>query len=191
MHINKLATHTVALLLIIPLIGCVDEHDVIYRTDAPMQVQPYIEPPRNAIYPAQQQGSTIDKQDIGTVLGGIGGGVAGAQFGKGKGKIASTVAGVLLGGVIGNQIGSSLDRADMAYNDRTSQAALETNPIGQPMSWSNPSSGNSGTITPTSTFQQPSGQPCREYTQRIIIAGKAQQGYGKACRQPDGSWQTH
>ena len=30
---------------------------------------------------------------------------------------------------------------------------------------------------------------CREYTQSLKIGNAVQQGYGTACRQPDGSWQ--
>ena len=30
---------------------------------------------------------------------------------------------------------------------------------------------------------------CREYTQKLTIAGKTQTGYGTACLQPDGSWE--
>lgn len=29
---------------------------------------------------------------------------------------------------------------------------------------------------------------CREYTRTIYVGGQAQQGYGTACQQPDGSW---
>lgn len=38
------------------------------------------------------------------------------------------------------------------------------------------------------TFADTSGQPCREFQQTIVVAGQQQQGYGTACRQPDGSW---
>ncbi len=31
---------------------------------------------------------------------------------------------------------------------------------------------------------------CREFTRDIQIGGKVQQGYGTACRQPDGSWKV-
>jgi len=136
--------------------------------------------------------SGINKQDVGTVLGGVGGAVAGSAFGKGNGKIATTIAGGLLGGVLGNQIGASLDRADMAYYNKSSQQALESSPSGQAVTWKNPDSGNSGTITPMKTYQSPSdpNQYCREYTQSITVAGKTQQAYGTACRQPDGTWQV-
>jgi hypothetical protein len=30
---------------------------------------------------------------------------------------------------------------------------------------------------------------CREFNRKIYIGGRAQQGYGTACLQPDGSWQ--
>ena len=29
---------------------------------------------------------------------------------------------------------------------------------------------------------------CREFTKTIYVGGRAQQGYGVSCRQPDGSW---
>ena len=32
------------------------------------------------------------------------------------------------------------------------------------------------------------GAYCREYQQEVIVGGQRQQGYGQACRQPDGSW---
>ncbi len=35
----------------------------------------------------------------------------------------------------------------------------------------------------------PSEPYCREYTQSLKIGNALQQGYGTACRQPDGSWQ--
>ena len=53
--------------------------------------------------------------------------------------------------------------------------------------WNNPNIGNSGTIVPTQTIVS-NGQPCREFTQTIIVGGQSQQGYGRACRQADGSW---
>ena len=136
-----------------------------------------------------QSNSGISKQTVGTLAGAVGGGVIGSNIGKGKGAIAGTIAGTLLGGLIGSEIGASLDRADMAYYNNTSQSALETNRVGQRSEWRNPDSGNYGYITPTRTYEQASGQVCREYTQTIYVGGKKQEGYGRACRQGDGSWQ--
>ncbi len=131
----------------------------------------------------------IRKQDIGTIAGAIGGALVGENVGKGKGKTLGIAAGTLLGAYIGGEVGASLDRADMAYYNQSSQAALETNRTGVTSSWKNPDSGNSGTITPTKTYQTAQGAFCREYTQTINVGGKNAEGYGTACRQPDGSWQ--
>ncbi len=129
------------------------------------------------------------KTNVGTVIGGAGGAIAGSTIGKGKGNIAAIAVGTLLGAGLGHEVGASLDRADKMYYERTSQSSLENNKTGVAASWNNPDSGNNGTITPTKTFKASDGSYCREYTQTIIIQGKASEGYGTACRQPDGSWQ--
>ncbi len=128
------------------------------------------------------------KQTGGTLLGGIGGAALGSQFGKGTGRLVGVAAGTLLGAFIGSEVGSSLDKADQTYANQTAQKSFESAPTGQAQSWNNPDSGHSGTITPTNTFQTRSGQYCREFTQTIEVSGKKQQGYGTACRQPDGTW---
>ena len=65
---------------------------------------------------------------------------------------------------------------------------MEKNKSGTESTWRNPDSGNEGTVTPTKTYKSESGQYCREYQQTITVGGKTEQGYGRACRQPDGSW---
>ncbi len=42
-------------------------------------------------------------------------------------------------------------------------------------------------MTPGPVYQT-AGQYCREFQQTIVVGGQQQQGYGRACRQPDGSW---
>lgn len=137
--------------------------------------------------PGSQGG--INKQQGGAVLGGIAGGVLGSTIGKGSGKTAATIGGAVLGGVLGSSIGESLDKADQAYYNQTVQRSLETAPPGRALPWSNPESGNSGSVTPSSYYKNGSGQYCREYTQTIVVGGKKQTGNGTACRQPDGTWQ--
>ena len=138
---------------------------------------------------SQNPNGTLNKTNTGTVVGAIGGGLLGSQVGGGKGKLVAVGLGTLLGGALGNQVGASLDRADMAYYNNTSQRALETAQPGQSLPWSNPQTGNSGTVTPQNYYQTAGGQYCREYTQTINVGGKKQEGFGKACRQPDGTWQ--
>lgn len=134
------------------------------------------------------QDGGIKKSDFGALAGAVGGAVVGSKVGKGTGNVAGIAAGTLLGAYIGNQVGASLDRADMAYYDKTSQYALEETKTGQVSKWSNPDSGNYGTITPTRTYQTADNSYCREYTQTINVGGKEVDSYGTACRQPDGSW---
>ncbi|MBK19646.1 MAG: hypothetical protein CMM52_12500 [Rhodospirillaceae bacterium] len=126
----------------------------------------------------------------GAVIGGVIGGLLGSQIGGGKGRVAASAAGAALGVFLGSRIGKKLDKVDKIHAAQTHQSALETNPVGQTSSWSNPDSGNSGTVTPTRTLASAdTGQPCREYQQTVTIDGKTEQAYGRACRQPDGSWQ--
>ncbi len=128
------------------------------------------------------------KQTGGTLIGAGLGALTGSQIGGGRGKLAAVAIGALAGAYLGSEVGKSLDRADKLAMRRTSQDALEGNPTGQSSSWSNPDSGHRGTVTPTKTYQTASGRPCREYQQTVTIDGKTEQAYGRACRQPDGSW---
>ena len=132
-------------------------------------------------------GYNVGKQEVGAVLGGATGALVGSQFGGGNGRIVTTAMGTLLGAYLGSEIGKSLDQADMAYYNQTSQSALESRPDGQTSSWRNPNSGASGTVTPTRTYVD-NGQNCREYSQTISVGGKSEKAYGTACRQADGSW---
>ncbi len=129
------------------------------------------------------------KETVGTLAGAALGGLAGSQFGHGKGRLAATAVGVVLGGLVGNQIGRSLDRQDLQYARRAEQDALESYPDGEPSSWENPNNGNRGYTTPTRTYEPEPQTYCREYQTTIVVGGRAQTGYGTACRQPDGSWQ--
>jgi surface antigen len=125
------------------------------------------------------------KTGVGAALGAAGGGLLAAAVGGGGAGIA---AGALLGGLAGGALGSSLDAQDRRIASQNSQNALETAPSGTATTWHNPDSGNSGTVTPTRTYQNNSGQYCREYQQTITVGGQQEQSYGTACRQPDGTW---
>lgn len=128
------------------------------------------------------------KQTVGTLLGAAAGGLAGAQVGSGSGQLAATAAGALLGAYLGSEVGKSLDKADELYAQQAAADALENAPTGATSNWTNPDSGNSGTITPVRTYQTAQGQYCREYQQTVTVAGQTQQAYGTACREPDGTW---
>ncbi len=129
------------------------------------------------------------KEQVGTLLGGVVGAIAGAQFGSGKGQLAATAAGALVGALVGSEVGKSLDQADQLAMQHAAQRTLEDEPTGTEGVWKNPDSGNSGTITPTRTYQNAEGRYCREYQQTITVGGQVEEAYGTACRQPDGAWQ--
>lgn len=129
------------------------------------------------------------KQTVGALGGAALGGFLGSQVGHGKGRLAATAAGTLLGAVLGNEIGRGLDDADRLHARRAQQAA-STAPIGQPISWNNPDSGNRGTVVPLREgTHSATGAYCREYQTTVYVGGEPQSGYGTACRPPDGSWE--
>ena len=91
--------------------------------------------------------------------------------------------------MVGSEIGRGLDtideqKAEQAYTQAT------TAPVGQTISWSNPDTGNYGTVKPTREgTKQSSGEYCREFQQTVVIGGDTEEAYGVACRQPDGQWE--
>lgn len=131
----------------------------------------------------------IKKETMGTIGGAVVGGLLGSKIGKGSGNGIAIGIGTLLGAALGQSIGSSLDNADLSMHNHAAQEALEDSKVGTASNWYNPDSGNSGTITPTRTFEVGRGEYCREYTQTISVGGKTERAYGTACRQQDGTWQ--
>jgi len=126
---------------------------------------------------------------MGSVAGAGIGGLLGSKMGGGSGQMAAVAAGTLAGALIGRNIGESLDRADRIYAGRA-VAQAERAPIGQTISWNNPDSGHSGSVTPTRDgVDNHSGQYCREYLTEVYIDGKLEDAYGTSCRKSDGSWQ--
>ena len=60
-------------------------------------------------------------------------------------------------------------------------------PVGETIRWEE--EGASGSVTAIREGRSSEGRYCREYTQGVEIGGEAQQAYGTACRNPDGSWE--
>lgn len=129
-----------------------------------------------------------NKQTVGTGAGALLGGLLGSKVGKGDGQLWATGAGALLGAFVGSSIGKSLDQADMAYHQQAFERAYSA-PLNEPITWSNPESGHSGSVTPVREGRQAStGGLCREYKQTIIVDGQSETAYGQACQNADGSW---
>ena len=129
------------------------------------------------------------KQTVGGLGGAALGGLLGSQFGSGTGQLAATAAGVVLGGLVGSEVGRSLDDVDRMRAEQAQYQAASA-PIGETIVWSNPDSGNYGSVTPTRDGVASSGEYCREFQQTVTIGGRTQQTYGTACRQSDGTWRV-
>lgn len=127
------------------------------------------------------------KQNMGTVLGGATGALIGSTLGGGNGNLVAIGAGAVIGAFIGNKVGASMDEVDAMKAEQAAQSGLEKSPTGKTTYWKNPDTGSSGSFTPKKAVETERGY-CREFTQKITVAGKTQDGYGTACRQPDGSW---
>ena len=77
--------------------------------------------------------------------------------------------------------------ADVAQDANNARARQD----GVAGTWVNPDTGNRGTVTPRRTYRVQRGATtryCREFQQTITVGGKTERAYGRACRQPDGSW---
>ena len=132
---------------------------------------------------------TYNKATTGAALGAITGGALAYGLGKDSSKKDLwLIAGAAAGGLIGNNIGAKLDERDRLLLGETLQQTMEHGPTNSVGSWSNPDSGNSGTVTPTQAMLSANNQPCREFTTTVNIGGELSQAYGTACRQNDGSW---
>lgn len=121
-----------------------------------------------------------------TTVGAAAGGAAGGLLGSQLGGPAATAAGVLLGGLLGATVGQQMDSQDY-YRMRNS---LETSRTGQLTEWHNPDTGARHQVTPTRTYKNQSGQPCREFNTTAQINGRGQNVHGVACRESDGSWRV-
>ena len=129
------------------------------------------------------------KESAGAISGMIiGGALANDMAGDSRNKSLATVLGAFVGGVIGQNISAQLDERDRLLAGEAYNTALEYNATDKAAEWRNPDTGNYGRVIPVATYRQ-NGRYCREFTQEIFIGGEKQTGYGRACRQPDGSWE--
>ena len=109
------------------------------------------------------------KESLGQLAGAIGGGIIGSNVGGGKGQLIATGVGALAGAWLGGELGRSLDKADQQFMSNAVNQA-QSAPIGEPIQWSNPESGNSGVVTPVRDGFAGNNY-CREYEQTIIVDG--------------------
>lgn len=129
------------------------------------------------------------KQQTGAGVGAALGAALGYGLGKGHhNKELAIALGGILGYVAGDYVGAQMDEKDRLMAAQNLQYSLELHPDGTTSRWRNPNTGNQGLSYPTSTTLMSDGTPCREFTANIVVEGETRQGYGTACRQPDGTW---
>jgi len=128
-------------------------------------------------------------ETIGTVLGGIVGAVAGSKVGGGTGRGITTVLGATLGAMWGQDIAKGMSDTDKIFSERTTNDTLEYGKPGEQATWSNPDSGNSGTVTADEPYTNDDGQGCRQFETTVNVEGDARTVTGTACRNADGAWQ--
>ena len=121
----------------------------------------------------------------GATVGGaaIGGLLGAAAFSGSSAQWVGIVGGALIGSVIGNQIGQYMDRQDQV----NMQNAIVHTPVGSEARWTNQKRKITYSVRPIKNYKS-KGRYCREYQTTVTINGKLQKGYGKACREPDGTW---
>ena len=134
-----------------------------------------------------------NKQEAGTVVGGVIGGVVGNQIGGGSGNVISTGLGIIVGAAIGNSIGRTLDRqAQMALSDAQQDALYA--PVGTPVEWdgarygSRTDSRGRFVTTRRGYHRQYVNEQCRSYRSEIYSNGRSEVRTGNTCRRPDGTW---
>ncbi|MDZ3992973.1 SH3 domain-containing protein [Pseudomonas sp. Teo4] len=91
----------------------------------------------------------INKEQAGTLIGGLAGAAIGATMGKGSGKVAATLIAAGIGGYLGNRIGHMLDEKDQQALALRTQEALSQPVVStsQPITWSSDHSGATAQIT--------------------------------------------
>jgi len=128
-------------------------------------------------------------ETLGAVIGGITGAVVGSKLGKGTGSGITTVLGATLGTMWGQDIAKGLSDTDKIFSQRTTQDTLEYGKPGEQATWSNPDSGNSGTISADETYTNDDGEGCRQFETTVNVEGDARTATGTACRNANGEWQ--
>ncbi len=90
----------------------------------------------------------------------------------------------LQGGIVG-RTGVQLDRGDQTKALEAEYKALETSPVGTPVSWTGDDA--SGQVVANAPYQV-GNQNCRQYSHTLTVDEKETRVRGAACRNADGSW---
>ncbi|MFZ4761388.1 MAG: RT0821/Lpp0805 family surface protein [Alphaproteobacteria bacterium] len=158
--------------------------------DMPWRYQKPVRRQQITMRECQQQQQQPDQSAamLNNVIGGVVGGLLGSSVGKGDGRTAAVIGGVLLGAMLGDQLGTQLGTQVSEASAECMQRTFNQAKPGTEVSWHDPDHNSNYKITPIRDIKENNGLYCREYQADVSVGGDIRQSYGKACRQPDGSW---
>lgn len=116
-------------------------------------------------------------------------GITDVQFGAATPRPSQSIAAAQIDTLLGEGFGRKLTAADLEAAYQAQTQALEVSRPGTAVTWSNPSSGNSGEIVPGATYIVNSTE-CRDFVHTVRGADGAGVGRGTACRSEDGTWKS-
>jgi surface antigen len=102
-------------------------------------------------------------------------------------KLSAGGVGSLLGALTDRDVWAAMTGEDRNQADQAAKRAFAA-PLAEKVIWTNPQSGNSGTITTTREGYSSAGTFCREFQQTVTTPAKSELAYGTACKQPDATW---
>jgi surface antigen len=148
----------------------------------------------------------------GVVIGGAIGGLLGSTLGKGRGRLVATATGALVGSMFSKHLAQGqrgyvsrpAPRPVYHHQRRGHRKAHRHHRRDRRHAYRSRNHGNHNSrvvyvcpVTPpvtdtvqiTTVYDTASGRYYREYQREVIINGQPVAAYGRACQQPDGSWQ--
>jgi len=132
----------------------------------------------------QRQGNTAG----GAIVGALAGGLLGNAISRGPQRGAGTAVGAIFGGLLGAGIGSNLDCQQRSYAIDANYRGFEAGRPHARYDWRDPRGEAYGYVQ-VGDYYQDRGRRCTTYTQEIWVHGRPETASGRACRQPDGTWQ--
>ncbi len=82
----------------------------------------------------------------------------------------------------------NLSCEDRSYSYKAYYDGFNAGRPNRQYAWRNPKDGRRGVVQIGTYYNDPDGFRCATFSQSIYIQGRAQQGRGRACQQPDGTW---
>jgi len=132
----------------------------------------------------QREGNTAG----GAIVGALAGGLLGNAISRGPQRGAGTAVGAIFGGLVGASIGRNLNCEQRSYAVDASYRGFEAGRPHARYDWRDPRGEAYGYVQ-VGDYYQDRGRRCTTYTQEIWVQGRPETASGRACRQPDGTWQ--